>query len=85
MRMAKLSGRQADLRRLAAKQGWRDGCEGSEPKLPTKCVWHPNGVRERPVSAAEQSAYWVGYEKGRGADNAAPNPYGSGSVDSEDE
>lgn len=73
--------RKAELRRLAAKQGWYAGHSGAEGNPPTKTVMGPRGgVAHNPVPADEEAAYWRGYDEGQEAKRRGlpgnANPYG---------
>lgn len=77
----KRPGRKADLRRLAAKQGWYAGNAGEDGNPPTKSVMSPRGgLAYNAVPKDEEAAYWSGYEEGKqAARDGIPgnaNPYG---------
>jgi hypothetical protein len=70
--------RQAELQRLAAKQGWYDGQAGKPATLPEKMVMRPGGgVGYNPVPKSEQAAYIKGHMAGSVAGPKDRNPYGA--------
>jgi len=74
--MAEIS-RKAELRRLAAKQGWYDGYDGSGPHPTTKGVMAEDlkTSKQNSVPDDEEQAYWDGYNQGLAANSGAANLY----------
>ena len=80
----KRTGRKAELRRLAAKHGWRDGHDGAPPNQPRKCVMLPSGeFGYNSVPADEERAYWDAYEAGKYAPANSENPYATSNVEAQ--
>ena len=77
MNSTKRPSRKAELRRLAAKQGWYDGSMGLPATPPEKRVMRPGGgLGYNPIPWDELAAYMDGWSAGSFAKAGDRNPFG---------